>query len=73
MLVNGNGESLLCLVLPDDILVQKALDLARLRKRWSGSYRLSLLIVRNDLIADVYAFIANVDGGTRNKFFYFIL
>jgi hypothetical protein len=66
MLVDGYRETLFRFILSDHILVEKILDLTRLRKWRAGRYGLRLLIVGDDLIADVDAFIANVNSRTRN-------
>jgi hypothetical protein len=73
VLVDSDSEALLGLVLSDYIFVKKALDLAGLRQRWARRYRFCLLIIGDDLIADVNALIADVDGGTGNEFLNLIL
>src|ERR1700674_4938889 len=73
MLINGDGELLLCLVLADDVFVEEGFDLAGLGKRRPRRYRLSLLIVGDDLVADVYALIADVNRRAGNELFDFIL
>ena len=67
VLVDRDRQTLLRLVLSDNILVQKTLNLAGLGKRWARRYGLGLLIVGDDLIADVDALIADVDGRTGNE------
>jgi hypothetical protein len=73
MLIDGDGQTLLSLVLSNHILIQKILNLARLRKRRTRGYGLSLLIVSDDLIADVDALIADVNGRTCNQFLDLVL
>jgi hypothetical protein len=73
VLVDGNRQALLGFVLSDYILIKKTLDLTGLGHRWAGGNGFCLLIVGNDLIADVNAFITDVDGGTGNQFLNFIL
>ena len=73
MLVDGDGQALLGFVLSDHIFVKKAFDLAGLWQRRPRRNGFSLLIVGDDLIADVNALVADVDGGTGNEFLNFIL
>jgi hypothetical protein len=73
VLVDGDGETLLCFVLSDHIFVKEAFDFAGLGQRRPRGNGFSLLIVGNYLIADVDALIADVNGGTGNEFFNFIL
>src|ERR1041385_3290317 len=73
MLIDRNGEAFLGLILADDVFVEKRFDFVRLGKGRTRRYRLSLLIVADDLIADVDAFIADVDRRTSNEFLDFIL
>src|SRR5437588_10011063 len=73
MLVNRDGQALFSFVLTDDVLVQEILNLAGFWKRRARGYRLSLLIVGNDLVADVNALIADVNRGTGDEFLDFVL
>ena len=73
MLIDGDRETLLGFILADYIFVKKIFDLAGLWQRRPRRYRFGLLIVGDDLIADVDTFVANVDGGAGNEFFNFIL
>src|SRR6266480_6651116 len=73
MLIDGDGELLFRFILADDVFVEKRFDLARLGQRRTRGYRLSLLIVGNDLVANVYALIADVDRRARNELFDFVL
>src|SRR2546425_3370922 len=73
VLVDGDGQTLLGFFLSDYILVKKAFDLSRLGQRRPRRNGFSLLIVGDDLIADVDALVADVDGGTGNEFLNFIL
>ena len=73
MLIDRNRETLFGFVLADYVLVKKAFDFAGLGKRRPRGNRFCLLIVSDDLIADVYALIANVDRRTSYQFFDFIL
>src|SRR5439155_6498862 len=73
MLIDSDGELLFRLFLADDVFVEKRFDLAGLGQRRTRVYRLRLLIVGNDLVANVYALIADVDRRARNELFDFIL
>jgi hypothetical protein len=73
MLVDSYGKTLLRFILSNDILIQETLNFARLWQRGTSRYGFGLLIVGDDLVADIDAFIANVNSGTGNQFFYFIL
>jgi hypothetical protein len=73
VLVDGDGETLFGFVLADHIFVKEAFDFAGLGQRRPGRNGFSLLIVGNDLIADVDALVADVNGGTGNEFLNFIL
>jgi hypothetical protein len=64
---------LLGFILADYVFVEKGLDFARFGQWWTGSNRLSLLVVADDLVADVNALIADVYRGTRNEFLNFVL
>src|SRR2546421_3878518 len=73
MLIDGDRQTLLGFVLADDVLVEKILDFAGFWQRRSRGYRFSLLIVGDDLVADVNALIADVNGGTGDELLDFIL
>src|SRR3954462_2064720 len=73
MLIDRDREPLLGLILPDYIFIEKGLDFIGLGKRWPRSYRLGLLVVGDDLIADVDALIADGDGWPGNELLDFIL
>jgi hypothetical protein len=73
VLVDGDGQSLLCFVLPDYVFVKKTFDLTGLWQRRTGGNGFSLLIVRDDLIANIDALVADVDRRTGNQFLNFIL
>src|SRR5713226_8647565 len=73
MLIDGDGQLLLRFVLTDDVFIQKRFDLAGLGQRRPRRYRLSLLIVGDDLVADVDALIADVNRRARNELFDFVL
>src|SRR6185295_6254592 len=73
MLIDGHRQALLRFVLSDDVFIEERFDFIRLGKRRTRRYRLSLLVVADDLVADVDALIADVNSGTSNQFFDFIL
>src|SRR5260370_9988772 len=73
VLIDGGRQLLLCFFLADYVLVKKRLDLAGLRQRRSRRYRLSLLVVADDLVTDVDTFIADVDRRSGNEFLDFVL
>jgi hypothetical protein len=64
VVVDGDGEFLLGLVLADDVLVEEGLDLRGLGevRRCGAGLRLSL-VVFEDGVADGYALIADVGAG----------
>src|SRR5450432_1190196 len=73
MLIDGDGETFLGFVLADYILVKKKFDLARLWQRRPTGNGLGLLIVRDDLVADVDALVADVNRRAGNELLHFVL
>jgi hypothetical protein len=73
VLIDGDGETLLRLFLPNDIFVKKPFDLARLGKWRAGGDAFGLLVVRDDLVADVYALVADVNGWPSDELLHFVL
>src|SRR5713101_7825082 len=73
MLIDGDGELLLRFVLTDHVFIEERLDLAGLGQRRTRRNRLSLLIVGDDLVADVDALIADVNRRAGNELFDFVL
>src|SRR5258708_2091365 len=73
VLIDGDGELLFCFVLADDVFVEKRFDLAGFGQRRPRRYRLSLLIVGNDLVANVDALIADVHRRAGNELLDFVL
>src|SRR2546429_61461 len=68
VVVHGDGEGLFGLLLPDHVLVQHVLDLGRRRDLRDRLGDLSLLVLRENLVAERDALIANVDGRSGNEF-----
>ena len=67
VVVYRNGESFLGLLLPNDILIENVFDFLR---RWYLSYRLgylALLILRQNLVAESNALVADVNGRSGNE------
>src|SRR2546429_7225171 len=73
MLIDGDGQTLLGFVLADNVFVEKSFDLARLGQRRTRGHRLSLLVVADDLVADVDTLIADIHRGPGNELLHFIL
>src|SRR5512143_853414 len=67
MLVDGDSEPLLGLLLSDDVVVEKLLDLNRLGERRTSSSRFLLLIIGDDLVAYIDAFVADVNRRSGNQ------
>src|SRR5262249_24237096 len=65
--VNGDVELLLRPLLADDVLVKEFLDLLGRGQRGTGAAVLEPVVVRNDVIADLDALIADEDGGARDQ------
>jgi len=73
VLIHSDSQALLRLVLTDNVFIEEVLDLAGLWQWWTRGHRLSLLVVADDLVADVDALVANIDSGACNEFLNFIL
>src|SRR2546428_816316 len=67
MVVDRDGEGLLRPLLADHVLVQHLLDLGRGGDLRDGLGDLALLVLRQDLVAEGDALIANVDRRTGNE------
>src|SRR5881396_3288396 len=68
VIVNGNGERLLGTVLPDHVLVQHILDFRGRGDLRDGFGDFALFVLRQNLIAERDALIANVDRRPGNEF-----
>ncbi len=66
VVVDGDRELLLGLLLADDVLVQELLDLHRHRERGPRA-PIELVVVRDDVVADLDALIADEDGRSGNQ------
>src|SRR5262245_23368552 len=67
MVVDGDGELPFCPFLPDDVLIKKLLDLGRRRERRTDAAVLESVVVRNDVVADLHALVADEDRRARNQ------
>ena len=73
VLINRDREPFLRFVLPDHIFIEECLDLLRLRKGGPAGSGLLLLIVIDDLVADINALIADVNARTGDELLYIVL
>jgi hypothetical protein len=74
VVVHSHGEDLLGSLLADDVLVEDGLDLGRLGGRRTTRMRLVLLdLLVDDVVAQAYALVTDVDGGPCDEFLYFLL
>ena len=67
MVVDRHGELLLGLLLSDDVLVEEAEDLVGRREGGAGRAALALLVVGDDVVADVHALVADEDGRSGDQ------
>src|SRR5690606_16452206 len=67
VVVHGNGENLLRLLLADDVLVEDGLDLVRLRQLVPPALRLLIQLLADDVVAELHALVADEDGRPRNE------
>jgi hypothetical protein len=67
VVVDGDGELLLGLLLPDDVAVEEFLDFLGLGKLRFGSLGLQDPVFGDDVEADVDTLVANVDGRTGDE------
>ena len=74
VIVDGDREDLLRAVLADDVLVEDRLDLGRLRDRGRAGVRLVLLdLLRDDVVAEPDALVADVDGRPGDELLHLLL
>jgi len=70
--VYGHGEDSFRAILTDHILIEVMFDFSRFLQL-RGNLLLGLFpILRNDVIAEVYTFVADVDGWSGDELAYFI-
>ena len=74
VVVHRDREDLLRAVLPDDVLVEDRLDVRRLRDRGRAGVRLVLLdLLRDDVVAEPDALVADVDRGPSDELLHLLL
>ena len=74
VVVNRYRQHLLRMLLPDDIVIQMSTDLVRSRQGTFILARHDLTdLFADDVVAQIHAFIANVDRRTGDQFTYFML
>ena len=74
VIVDRNGEDLLRALLPDDVLIEDVFDLGRLRERRRRRERfLALDLLRDDVVTEPDALVADVDRRPRDELLYFLL
>src|SRR6185369_9593617 len=68
VVVDRDREDLLRALLPDHVLIEHLLDLGGLRHRRGGRERLLLIaLLRNDVVAEVDALVADIDRRPRDQ------
>jgi hypothetical protein len=67
VVVDGDGERLLGALLADHVVVQDLLDLGRLRERALGRADRVVGLTLEDVVAELDALAANVDGRSRHE------
>jgi len=73
VIVDGYSEFLFGPVLPNDILIEKSLDLGRLGKMYVLRGRFVVLVLVDDVLTNPHAFITDENCGTSDKFTNIIL
>src|SRR5208282_206938 len=73
MVVNGHREDFFRPLLADYVLVQNILDSSGLGNLRGPCRTFSFVFLGNDVIAELHAFIADINRRTGNQFFDFIL
>src|ERR1700682_3752827 len=64
---DGAREDLLGALLPDHVVVEEGLDLHRRRQRDRGAVLLALALLGDDVVAELDALVADVDGGAGDE------
>src|SRR5262245_147816 len=67
VVVDGDGQDLLRLLLPDDVVVEVLVDLTRLREVVELDLRALRQLLLDDLVAEIDALVADVDAGTGDE------
>src|SRR5438105_844978 len=67
VVVDGDREDLLGAVLPDHVVVEEGLDLHRRRQGDGGAVLLPLALLGDDVVAELDALVADVDGGAGDE------
>src|SRR5438067_2176180 len=67
VVVDGDGEDLLGTLLTDHVVVEERLDLHRRRERDGGTVLLALAFLGDDVVAELDALVADVDGGAGDE------
>src|SRR5205823_5479706 len=67
VVVNGDRELLLRAFLADDVLVEELFDFLRRRERRARAAILEPVVVRDDVVADFNALVANENGRARDE------
>ena len=68
MVVNRDRQHLFCALLANDVLIQCPHDFLRLRQFGGERLLPALHVLRDDVVAEVHALIADVNGGSRDQF-----
>ena len=67
VVVDGDRQLLLRALLADDVLIEELLDLGRRGERRPHAAVLELVVVRDDVVADLDALVADEDGRARDE------
>src|SRR5204862_1494846 len=67
VVVAGDGQRPLGVLLPDDVLVEHVVDLARLGQRLDVERRRSGELLVDDLVTEIDALVADVDAGAGDQ------
>ena len=73
MVVHSNRQHFLGTILTNDILIQHLLYFMGLGQLVAGSFSLFFELLADDVIAELYAFIAHKHGWPGNEFAHFVL
>ena len=67
MVVDGHGEDLLGLALTDDVIIEESSNLTRIRQVVEAELGRFGEFLFDDLVAEIYALVADVDARARNE------